>query len=289
MRQLKISQKITNRESEALEKYLNDIAKIDQLTPEQEVSLAKRIQQGDHAALDEMVKANLRFVVSVAKQYQNNGLTLNDLINEGNVGLLKAARRFDETKGFKFITYAVWWIRQAILTAIIENSRMIRLPHNKHHLTGQINQAYQDFLQHNEREPNPEELAEVFGLSSEEISSVLESNARPVSLDAPLNDEEGSGAILDILGDNSEGASPDMGLMGESLKKEIQFAMRSLSPREREVVSALYGLEENSPRTIDEVAQIFGLSFERVRQIREHAFRRMKKSFRRANFSPFES
>ncbi|MBK9377174.1 MAG: RNA polymerase sigma factor RpoD/SigA [Saprospiraceae bacterium] len=288
MRQLKITQKITTRESDVLEKYLSDISRIDTLTADEEVVLAKLIRQGDKAALDKMVRSNLRFVVSVAKQYQNNGLTLNDLINEGNVGLLKAANRFDETKGFKFITYAVWWIRQSILQAIIENSRMIRLPYNKYHLNNKINEEYQDFIQKNEREPSLEELAELLHVSEEDIAFLGEIGSRTVSLDAPMGDEESSGVLMDLLKDSAS-SSPDMNLLSESMQKELKYAMRSLNAREREILTKLYGLEKSEPMTIEEVAREIGLSYEFVRQIREQAFRRLRRNFCKNNVFPLES
>ncbi|HMS29647.1 MAG TPA: RNA polymerase sigma factor RpoD/SigA [Saprospiraceae bacterium] len=288
MRQLKITQKITTRESDVLEKYLSDISRIDTLTADEEVVLAKLIRQGDKAALDKMVRSNLRFVVSVAKQYQNNGLTLNDLINEGNVGLLKAANRFDETKGFKFITYAVWWIRQSILQAIIENSRMIRLPYNKYHLNNKINEEYQDFIQKYEREPSLEELAELLHVSEEDIAFLGEIGSRTVSLDAPMSDEENSGVLMDLLKDSAS-SSPDMKLLSESMQKELKYAMRSLNAREREILTKLYGLEKSEPMTIEEVAREFGLSYEFVRQIREQAFRRLRRNFSKNNVFPLES
>ena len=234
MRQLKISRRITSRESAALDKYLSEISRIQTLTPEQEVSLAQKWKLGDQYALELLVKSNLKFVISVAKQYQNNGLTLNDLINEGNVGLLKAAKRFDETKGFKFITYAVWWIRQSILQAIVENSRMIRLPYNKHHLQQQINE--------------------------------------------PLGQEEGASSILDGLKDDSV-ESPDLKVIQDSMKDELRHKLLSLSPRERDILIEIYGLDDGRAKTIEDVAEIFDISIERVRQLREHAFRRLKRSF----------
>jgi RNA polymerase primary sigma factor len=288
MRQLKISQKITNRESVALEKYLSEIAKIDTISPEEEVALTKRIRNDDQAALDKLVKANLRFVVSVAKQYQNNGLTLNDLINEGNVGLLKAARRFDETRGFKFITFAVWWIRQAILTAIIENSRMIRLPYNKYHSQKQINDAYQSFLQQFEREPSPEEISEIFGIKPEDVYSILQSSNRHISLDAPVEGNETGFDVIDTIHDPSI-ESPDLNLMKDSMRDELKFGLVHLSPREQNILTSLYGLDGTIPKSIDEVATMNGLSPERCRQIKEHAFRRLRRFFNRFNIKPFLS
>lgn len=285
MRQLKISQKITNRESIALERYLTEIARIDKISPEEEVSLTKLIKEGDQSALDQLVKANLRFVVSVAKQYQNNGLTLNDLINEGNVGLLKAAKRFDETRGFKFITFAVWWIRQAILTAIIENSRMIRLPYNKFHSQKQINDAFQTFMQKFEREPSPEELSEIFSMKPEDVYSILQSSNRHVSLDSPIDGTDGGFEIIDTIGDTSID-SPDLDLMKNSMKEELKFGMIHLSPRESEILTVLYGLDGGIPKSIDEVAILFGISPERTRQVKEHAFRRLRRLFSRYKMKP---
>ncbi|MBK7225151.1 MAG: RNA polymerase sigma factor RpoD/SigA [Saprospiraceae bacterium] len=279
MRQLKISRRITSRESAALDKYLSEISRIQTLTPEQEVSLAQKWKLGDQDALELLVKSNLKFVISVAKQYQNNGLTLNDLINEGNVGLLKAAKRFDETKGFKFITYAVWWIRQSILQAIVENSRMIRLPYNKHHLQQQINEKHQAFLQEFEREPSPEELSELFHVEVEDVYSLIGSNnSRHVSLDEPLGQEEGASSILDGLKDDSV-ESPDLKVIQDSMKDELRHKLLSLSPRERDILIEIYGLDDGRAKTIEDVAEIFDISIERVRQLREHAFRRLKRSF----------
>jgi RNA polymerase primary sigma factor len=287
MRQLKISQKITNRESIALERYLSEISKIETISPEEEVNLTKKIKQGDEKALDQLITANLRFVVSVAKQYQNNGLTLNDLINEGNVGLLKAAKRFDETRGFKFITFAVWWIRQSILQAIIENSRMIRLPYNKHHTQKQINDTYQSFLQEFEREPTPEEISEIFGMKAEDVYALM-ATGKHLSLDAPLDGEDGNFDIMDTLSDpNSE--EPDINMLKDSMKEELKIGLLGLAPREREILIALYGLDQSSPKTYDEIAQMFGLSIERVRQLKEHSFRRLRRIFARHKFKPFQS
>lgn len=285
MRQLKISQKITNRESEALERYLSDVSREPTITADEEVALAKQIKQGSTVAFDRLVKANLRFVVSVAKQYQNNGLTLNDLINEGNIGLLKAAKRFDETKGFKFITYAVWWIRQSILQAVVENSRMIRLPHNKSQLIKQINHAFQSFLQENDREPTNEELAELFNVDVETIAYVIQSGLRHTSLDEPIGDEGNSGVAIDLIVDEHQ-QSPDFHLMDESLKNEFKIIMRSLAPREREVISKLYGINGEVPKSLEEVAYDYSLSIERTRQIRDLAIRRLRQAFKRSDFKP---
>lgn len=286
MRQLKISQKITNRESQALEKYLSEISKIDTLSADQEVELTKRIKKGDQHALDQLVRANLRFVVSVAKHYSNNGLSLNDLINEGNVGLLKAARRFDETKGFKFITFAVWWIRQSILAAIIENSRMIRLPYNKFHSQKQIADKFQSFLQEYEREPSNEELSELLGLKEDDIYWIQQSGNRMVSLDAPVDGDEGGYNIISLIEDDSLEA-PDLGLMKHSMREELKLGLMQLSPREREILIQLYGLKNDSVSSLEDIAQYLGISIERVRQVRDHAVRRLRRYFLKHNIKPF--
>jgi RNA polymerase primary sigma factor len=277
MRQLKISNNITSRESLALDKYLGDIGRIDLLTLEEESELAKRIKEGDEVALEKLTKANLRFVVSVAKQYQNQGLSLSDLINEGNVGLMKAARRFDESKGFKFISYAVWWIRQSILQAIVEYSRMVRLPLNKMTAYNKVNDAYVAFVQKNEREPTNEELAEILGVSTKDIANMVRGANRHISVDAPLTDDEGSMTMVDMmtLGDED---SPDLKLMEESVRKEVVEGLEILSPREIQVVTAYYGLDNNKPLTLEEIGDLYGLTRERVRQIKERAIRRMRKS-----------
>jgi RNA polymerase primary sigma factor len=278
MRQLKIAHKITTRESQALDKYLNEISKLPMLTPEEEVKLAQRIREGDQDALHQMTRGNLRFVVSVAKQYQNQGLSLSDLINEGNVGLIKAARRFDETKGFKFISYAVWWIRQSILQAIVENSRIVRMPLNKVGSYNKVNEAYISFVQEFEREPSDEELGEVLGMSERDVQSMLRSGSRHVSLDAPLaGTEEGDATMLDVMVPE-EGGEPDLELMSESLREEVAQGLNILAPREVEVIASYYGLNGYTPLTLDEIAELYGLTRERVRQIRERAIRRLRKS-----------
>jgi len=280
MRQLKITNKITSRESVALDKYLNDISKIDLLTPQQEAEMARRIREGDEEALDQLTKANLRFVVSVAKQYQNQGLSLSDLINEGNVGLMKAAKRFDETKGFKFISYAVWWIRQSILSAIVEYSRMVRLPLSKVSSYNKVNTAYTSFVQEFEREPTHEELAELLDISPKEVGTMLRGGTKHLSMDAPISTEEGSSTMLDII-DLGEGQSPDIKLMEESLKLEVKYGLSRLSPREVEVLSSYYGLNGRSPLNLEEIGELYGLTRERVRQIKERALRRLRKSINR--------
>jgi len=277
MRQLKITNKITTRESLALDKYLNDIGKIDMLSGDDEAVLAKKIREGDKAALERMTKANLRFVVSVAKQYQNQGLSLSDLINEGNVGLMKAAKRFDETKGFKFISYAVWWIRQSILQAIVEYSRIVRLPLNKVGSYNKVNEAYLSFVQRFEREPTHEELAELLDINPKSIANMLQGGARHLSFDAPIGGEEGESTMLDIISFDDGG--PDLKLMEQSLKDEVKYGLSILSPREIEVLSSYYGLNGHSSLTLEEIGELYGLTRERVRQIKERALRRLRKSF----------
>ena len=286
MRQLKISNNITSRESLALDKYLGDIGRIDLLTLEEESDLAKRIKAGDEIALEKLTKANLRFVVSVAKQYQNQGLSLSDLINEGNVGLMKAAKRFDESKGFKFISYAVWWIRQSILQAIVEYSRMVRLPLNKMTAYNKVNDAYVAFVQKNEREPTNEELAEILGVNPKDIANMIRGANRHISVDAPLTDDEGSMTMVDMmtLGDED---SPDLKLMEESVRKEVVDGLEILSPREIQVVTAYYGLDNNKPLTLEEIGDLYGLTRERVRQIKERAIRRMRKSLNKNSMRSF--
>ncbi len=281
MRQLKITNKITARESLALDKYLNDIGKITMLTADEEAELARRIREGDQAALERMTKANLRFVVSVAKQYQNQGLSLSDLINEGNVGLMKAAKRFDETKGFKFISYAVWWIRQSILQAIVEYSRIVRLPLNKVGSYNKVNEAYLSFVQEFEREPTTEELADLLNLRPKDITNMLKGGKKHLSFDAPISSEEGSSTMLDVMSLNGSDASPDNELMKQSLKEEVAHGLSLLSPREVEVLSSYYGLEGNKSLTLEEIGELYGLTRERVRQIKERAIRRLRKSYNR--------
>ncbi len=280
MRQLKIQKSITNREAESLDKYLNEINKIELLDHEEEVALAKKIKEGDQDALDKLTRANLRFVVSVAKQYQNNGLSLSDLINEGNVGLIKAARRYDETKGFKFISYAVWWIRQAILNAIIEYSRIVRIPVNKAASYNKIKEAIRYFSQEFEREPSREELADLLDLSINEVEGIMKSNNSFTSIDSPVSEEEGDATLLDLLADE-DGASPDLQLLKESLKDQVQIELSKLSPREFFVLSCFFGLNENKPLSLDEISEQTGLSKERVRQIRDRGLIRLKRSISR--------
>lgn len=286
MRQLKITNKITARESLALDKYLNDIGKIPMLTADDEAELARRIRQGDDDAMAKLTRANLRFVVSVAKQYQNQGLSLSDLINEGNVGLMKAAKRFDETKGFKFISYAVWWIRQSILQAIVEYSRIVRLPLNKVGSYNKVNEAYLAFIQQFEREPSNEELGELLEMNPKEVGNMLKGNGRHVSVDAPLSGEEGDSTMLDVITDEDD-MGPDFRLMEQSLKDEVKQGLSILNIREVEVLSAYYGLEGQKPLTLEEIGEMYGLTRERVRQIKERAIRRLRKSYNRNNLRSY--
>ncbi len=286
MRQLKITNKITARESLSLDKYLNDIGKIPMLSADDEAQLAKAIREGDNNALEKLTKANLRFVVSVAKQYQNQGLSLSDLINEGNVGLMKAAKRFDETKGFKFISYAVWWIRQSILQAIVEYSRIVRLPLNKVGSYNKVNEAFLNFVQEFEREPTNEELAELLEMTPKEINNMLKGNSRHLSFDAPLSSEDGDSTMLDVIvGDDT--VLPDNNLMEQSLKEEVQQGLSILSPREVEVLSSYYGLNNYKSLTLEEIGDLYGLTRERVRQIKERAIRRLRKSYNRNNLKSY--
>jgi RNA polymerase primary sigma factor len=286
MRQLKITNKITARESLALDKYLNDIGKIPMLTADDEAEMARRIRQGDDEAMAKLTRANLRFVVSVAKQYQNQGLSLSDLINEGNVGLMKAAKRFDETKGFKFISYAVWWIRQSILQAIVEYSRIVRLPLNKVGSYNKINEAYLTFIQEFEREPSNEELAELLDMNPKEVANMLKGNGRHVSVDAPMSGEDGDSTMLDVITD-ADDLGPDSKLMEQSLKDEVKQGLSILNIREVEVLSAYYGLEGQKPLTLEEIGEMYGLTRERVRQIKERAIRRLRKSYNRNNLRSY--
>lgn len=264
-----------------MDKYLTDIGKIPMLGPEDEARLAARIREGDQDALDQLTRGNLRFVVSVAKQYQNQGLSLSDLINEGNVGLMKAAKRFDETKGFKFISYAVWWIRQSILHAIVEYSRIVRLPLNKVSSYNKVNEAYVSFVQEFEREPTNEELADLLSISPKEVTTMLKGNNRHVSVDAPLSGEDGDSTMLDLISSSDGDLSPDGDLMEESLKEEVQQGLSILSPREMEVLSAYYGLNGHKALTLEEIGEMYDLTRERVRQIKERAIRRLRKSYNR--------
>src|SRR5690625_868929 len=273
MRQLKITKQVTNRETASLDKYLQEIGKVDLITAEKEVELAQRIKAGDKIALEELTKANLRFVVSVAKQYQHQGLSLSDLINEGNLGLIKAAQRFDETKGFKFISYAVWWIRQSILQALAEQGRLVRLPQNKIGTYNKANRAYIAFEQENERAPSTEELAAILELNEAEISNIFSTNTRHTSLDAPVHEAEDV-AMGDLL---ESGIDTDEDVMENSLKVEIQRILKSLSVREAEIVSAFFGLEGDEGPSIEEIGLKYNLTKERIRQIKERAVKRLQK------------
>jgi len=274
MRQLKIATQITNRDSQAVEKYLQEISKIPMITPEEETVLAQRIKMGDQKALDKLVQANLRLVVSVAKQYQHQGLSLSDLINEGNLGLIKAAQRFDETKGFKFISYAVWWIRQSILQALAEQGRLVRLPQNKIGTYNKANKAYMAFEQEHEREPSTEELAELLEMSETEINNIFQSNTRHSSLDAPVHEAEDV-AMGDLL---EGGDETDDDVMKDSLRAEIRRVLKSLSPREAEIVNAYFGLDGENGVTIEQIGQKYDLTKERIRQIKERAIKRLQKA-----------
>ena len=278
MRQLKITNKITSRESMALEKYLNDIGKIPLVSVDEEANLARRIRMGDDAALEKLTEANLRFVVSVAKQYQNQGLTLSDLINEGNVGLMKAARRFDETKGFKFISYAVWWIRQSIFQSFVEHSRLVRMPLNKMASYNKVNEAYIGFVQEFERDPTNEELGELLDMTSKEVENMLRSSNRHVSVDANIGGEDSDATMLDLMTVEGE-VMPDHVLIDESMREEVQQGLSILNEREKEVISAYYGLNQANAWTLEEIGEAFGLTRERVRQIKERAIRRLRKSY----------
>lgn len=279
MRQLKITKSITNRESQSLEKYLQEIGKVDLLTPEEEVDLAKRIKQGDQIALEKLTKANLRFVVSVAKQYQNQGLSLSDLINEGNLGLIKAAQRFDETRGFKFISYAVWWIRQSILQALAEQSRIVRLPLNKVGSLNKINKAFSELEQEYEREPSADELAEMLKIPTEEVETTLGVAARHVSMDAPFVEGEDN-SLLDVL-ENSSTPSTDSALdYQESLRREIERSLNTLTDRQCDVIKLYFGIGVEHPMSLEDIGEKFGLTRERVRQIKDKAINKLRSTNR---------
>ena len=285
MRQLKISKQITNRESQSLDKYLQEIGKVDLLTPDEEVDLAKRIREGDQLALEKLTKANLRFVVSVAKQYQNQGLSLGDLINEGILGLIKAAQRFDETRGFKFISYAVWWIRQSILQALAEQSRIVRLPLNRVGSLNKISKTFSELEQKFEREPSPDELAEVLEVTTKEVVDTMKISGRHVSMDAPfVQGEENS--LLDVL-ENDQEEKPDTGLMNDSLRREVQRALSTLTQREADVITLYFGLNGEHSMTLEEIGEKFNLTRERVRQIKEKAIRRLRHTSRSKALKPY--
>src|SRR5690606_19385400 len=274
MRQLKITKQVTNRESKSLDKYLQDISKIPLITADEEVELAQRIRQGDQQALEKLTTANLRFVVSVSKQYQNQGLALPDLINEGNAGLVKAAKRFDETRGFKFISYAVWWIRQAILQALAEQSRIVRLPLNKIGTINKINKAYSFLEQSHERPPSPEEIANNLDMTVNNVKQSLKASPKHVSMDAPLKEGETS-SLYDVVNTN-DSPQPDSGLMDDSLNVEVNRVLDTLSEKEAAVIKHYYGISPNKHMSLEEIGEVFGLTRERERQIKEIAIRRLR-------------
>jgi RNA polymerase primary sigma factor len=275
---VKISKQYTNRESQSLDKYLQEIGKVELLSPQEEIDLARRIKKGDQKALEKLTKANLRFVVSVAKQYQNQGLSLGDLINEGNLGLIKAAKRFDETRGFKFISYAVWWIRQSILQALAEQSRIVRLPLNRVGALNKIGKAFSTLEQEFEREPSASELAEELDMSLFEVSDTLKISGRHLSMDAPFAQGEDN-RLLDVIQDNRQPA-PDSGLLEQSLKDEVKRALATLSEREAQVIKLYFGLDSEHSLTLEEIGEKFNLTRERVRQIKEKAIRRLRHASR---------
>jgi RNA polymerase primary sigma factor len=279
MRQLKITKSITNRESQSLEKYLQEIGKVELISPEEEVKLARRIKQGDQSALDKLTKANLRFVVSVSKQYQNQGLSLPDLINEGNLGLIKAAQRFDETRGFKFISYAVWWIRQSILQALAEQARIVRLPLNKVGLTNKIQKAFSLLEQQFEREPSADEIAELLELEIDEVTATLGSSARHISVDTPLSEGEDN-TLIDVMENpNADRAETNIE-HNESLTQEIERSMKSLTERQKEVICYFFGIGIDHPMTLEDIGEKFNLTRERVRQIKDKAITKMRTNSR---------
>ena len=282
---MKITKQYTNRESQSLDKYLQEIGKVDLLTPDEEIDLAIKIKKGDQLALERLVKANLRFVVSVAKQYQNQGLSLGDLINEGNLGLIKAAKRFDETRGFKFISYAVWWIRQSILQALAEQSRIVRLPLNRVGALNKIGKAYSNLEQEFEREPSANELAKELEMDINEVSDTLKISGRHVSMDAPVAQGEDN-RLLDVLSNDSQ-PTPDFTLMSESLKNEIERALSTLTDREAEVIKLYFGLNKEHSLTLEEIGEKFNLTRERVRQIKEKAIRRLRHASRSKNLRAY--
>lgn len=287
MRQLKITQSITNRrESHTLEKYFTEVSNVPMITPDEEVTLAKKIREGDELALEKLVKANLRFVVSVAKQYQNRSLPLNDLINEGNLGLIKAAKKFDETKGFKFISYAVWWIRQSIMQALAEQSRIVRLPMNKSGAINQIRRAYAELEQKYEREPTEEELAEILDMKPNEVRNTLGAEVKQMSMDAPFGEDE-SGSLLDVLENDTTGPTDGELVFNDSLKVETLRALSTLTAREREVIMMSFGIGYDNPYTLEEIGDAMGLTRERVRQIREKALQKLREPSKNRRLKEF--
>jgi RNA polymerase primary sigma factor len=287
MRQLKITQSITNRrESHTLEKYFTEVSNVSMITPDEEVNLAQRIREGDQLALEKLVKSNLRFVVSVAKQYQNRSVPLNDLINEGNLGLIKAAKKFDETKGFKFISYAVWWIRQSIMQALAEQSRIVRLPMNKSGAINQIRRAYAELEQKYEREPTEEELADILDMKPNEIRNTLGAEVKQTSMDAPFGEEE-SGSLLDVLENQTTGPTDGQLVFNDSLKVETLRALSTLTAREREVIMMSFGIALDNPFTLEEIGDAMGLTRERVRQIREKALQKLREPSKNRRLKEF--
>jgi RNA polymerase primary sigma factor len=278
MRQLKITKQVTNRETPSLDKYLHEIGKVRLLTADEEVKLAKKIKQGDEKALTELINANLRFVVSVAKQYQNQGLSLPDLINEGNIGLIKAAQRFDETRGFKFISYAVWWIRQSILQALAEQARIVRLPLNKIGSINKVNNTFARLEQHFQREPTSDEIAKALEMAPKDVKEALSVSPRHISMDAPLRKDEDN-TFYDIFL-SPDSLSPDSELLNDSLRKEIDRSLSTLTPREADIIKLYYGLNKEPPYSLEEIGKLFNLTRERVRQIKEKAIKRLKHTYR---------
>ncbi len=278
MRQLKITKQVTNRDTPSLDKYLQEIGKVELLTADKEVELAKQIKKGDQLALDKLIRANLRFVVSVSKQYQNQGLSLPDLINEGNLGLIKAAQRFDETRGFKFISYAVWWIRQSILQALAEQARIVRLPLNKIGSINKINKVFATLEQKYERPPTPDEIASELEIAPTDVKESMDSSGRHISMDAPLQQEEDT--TLEDMFPNEDMPSPDKNLLNDSLCKEIERSLSTLTEREAEIIRMYYGINGRQPHTLEEIGEIFNLTRERVRQIKEKAIKRLQNTSR---------
>ena len=283
---MKITKQFTNRESKSLDQYLQEIGKVDLITPDQEIELAKRIKKGDRYALEALTKANLRFVVSVAKQFQNQGLSLGDLINEGNLGLIKAAERFDETRGFKFISYAVWWIRQSIMQAIAEQSRMVRLPLNRVGALNKLGKAYRELEQEYERKPTAEELAGLVDMKPEEVAETMQLYGRHVSMDAPFSGDDDKNSLIDVI-PNDEQPSPDTTLMRESLKNEVENVLSTLSEKEAEVIKLYFGINSERSATLEEIGERFNLTRERVRQIKEKAIRNLRHNAKSKNLKAY--
>lgn len=283
---MKITKQFTNRESKSLDQYLQEIGKVDLLTPDQEIELAIKIRSGDKRALDALTKANLRFVVSVAKQFQNQGLSLGDLINEGNLGLIKAAQRFDETRGFKFISYAVWWVRQSIMQAIADQSRIVRLPLNRVGSLSKISKAYRDLEQEYERKPTTTELAGILDMTQEDVAYAMQISGRHVSMDAPFSGDDDKNSLMDVL-PNDDQPSPDTILMRESLKKEVENALSTLSEKEAKVLRLYFGIDAERSATLEEIGEKFDLTRERVRQIKEKALRRLKHNAKSKNLKAY--